>query len=564
MEALKLFSRYAPNQTFLAILLGSLSGLLYAFLIPIVMRSLTMDEDYEVEGKLVEIFGFEVVNSHFAMLFMGCCLAILLCRTTAEVVLARLSLSIQFRLRKDLYRQVRNSPLAGIESVGEARLIQALSTDVSAIVMGAQLFPQLLTNSVTLVGMLSYLAYLNIDTFYFVLQVIVFGVVMYQIPVFFGNRYFVHAREHKNQLQEAFRGLIGGAKELKLSQDKQLGFENEVILKQETIVMGYEKKGITVYSIANNFGGLLCFFAIGGLSFIFLNYHNISNMQVLAAVMVLLYVTGPISTLLNFIPQLAMTKISLVKVQQLYEEIPDEQVSLETHPVGPWQSLIFKGVEYAYKSSNTREHGFAIGPLDLQINRGEVTFITGGNGSGKSTLAKVISQHYLPVNGGVYFDDTLVGDNNITSWRKEIGCIYSDYYLFDRPLGKDIDDNYRKEIERYLMAFDLQDKVSLEDGCFTTLKLSDGQRRRLALVVAIVEDKSLYLFDEWAADQDPQFKHIFYNQILPDLKSQGKAVVVISHDDRYFNLADNLIIMESGQRVSHSQATVGTQAAEAC
>jgi len=68
----------------------------------------------------------------------------------------------------------------------------------------------------------------------------------------------------------------------------------------------------------------------------------------------------------------------------------------------------------------------------------------------------------------------------------------------------------------------------------------------LALLVSLVEDKELYLFDEWAADQDPEFRDVFYNKLLPELKSRGKLVIVISHDDRYFHKADQIVKLEQG------------------
>ncbi len=557
MEALKLFSKSAPNRTFLAIILGALSGLFYAALIPVVLKALSESNNLFVEDdKLVEFLGLEVAHSQYALLFLFLCLAILTFQSLSQIVLARIAIDIRFKLRKELYQRVQTSPIAALENVGSSKLIQALATDVSAIVAGAQLFPQLLTNSITLVGMLGYIAYLDIDVFIYIIEVITFGVIAYQIPVYFGTKYFSKAREHQDVLQEAFRGLIGGAKELKLSKDKRETYEEEVLHKQEKIVMGLEKKGLTIFTLVSNYGNLLSFFAIGGLSFIFINYSVISSSEIIAAVMVLLYVTGPISSLLNFIPQLSRTKISLKKIESLYHELPDENLSDDIYQVKPWDKLNLSDIAYKYTSGAKHSNAFGIGPVSLTISRGEVTFITGGNGSGKSTLAKVISLHYLPQQGQLFFShaDTekksVVDSQSMTAYRQEVSCIYSDYYLFDRILDVDSgSSDYQSQIDYYIKAFGLEGKVVVKDGRFSTTKLSDGQRRRLALVVSIIEDKPLLIFDEWAADQDPQFKTIFYHQILPYLKNKNKAVVVISHDDRYFDIADQLLVMESGQLV---------------
>jgi putative ATP-binding cassette transporter len=512
------------------------------------MRALTINDQYASDKNMIDIWGYKIIHSQLAILFLGLCLLILILRSASEIVLARMSKDIRFELRKNLYQQISRSPIAGLESVGQSRLIQSMSNDVGGIVMGAQMFPQLLTTTVTLICMLGYLAYLQFDTFVYVVKIIIFGVIAYQLPTYLGFRHFKQAREHHNLLQEAFRGLVGGAKELKLCRNKQQHFEQEILFKQERIIRDLEKKGTTIHNLGNNVGGLLGFFAIGGLVFVFINSHPVSNTQIMTAVMVLLYISSPISELLMFFPQLSMTNISLQKIKQLYRELPDEGVLGEEKCIQDWRLLRFEQVVYRHTDASEHDNGFEIGPLTLEIKAGEITFITGGNGSGKSTLAKVISQHYRPQTGMIYCDDQVIDSHNLSSFRAQVCCIYSDYYLFDRPLGVSADDIAR--INFYLEAFELSDKVTLRDGKFSTLKLSDGQRRRLALVVAIVEDKSLYLFDEWAADQDPQFKHIFYHQILPDLKSSGKAVVVISHDDRYFDLADKHLVMESGRLIS--------------
>ena len=558
MNALALFTKYAPNRTFLAVLFGALSGMFYAFLIPIVLSAVSQEgSSLNVSDEVIHVAGFEIAHSGFASLFLILLIFIMMFKSVSEIVLAHIAQDIRLQLRKQLYRQVQASPTAALESVGASRLIQALATDVSAIVIGAQMFPALVTNSVTLLSMLGYLAYLDFDIFVYILQIILFGVITYQLPVWWGTRFYVAAREHKDILQEAFRGLIGGAKELKLCVDKQKVYEKQVLIEQEVTIMGLEKKGLTAYSLANNYGGLLCFFAIGGLSFIYVNYHVVSNTQLIAIVMVLLYVTGPISMLLEFIPRLAQTRIALRKIEKLYKQLPDENFAQQQAPIGDWKSLKLRQVQYSHQQQSTESTAnmevkpFGVGPVDIDIKRGEITFIAGGNGSGKSTLSKVISQHYLPVKGEVYFDDELITPNNIISFRQQISCIYSDYYLFDRLLGVDtLQDDYVASIRHYLEAFGLDSKVEIKDGHFSTLKLSDGQRRRLALVVAIVEDKALYVFDEWAADQDPQFKTVFYREILPYLKNKNKAVVVISHDDRFFDVADQLLVMESGQLVS--------------
>ena len=69
------------------------------------------------------------------------------------------------------------------------------------------------------------------------------------------------------------------------------------------------------------------------------------------------------------------------------------------------------------------------------------------------------------------------------------------------------------------------------------------------LLTAYLEDRAVYVFDEWASDQDPIFKELFYLHILKRLKERQKAVVVVSHDDRYFSAADRIVRLDSGKAV---------------
>ncbi|MEH2363298.1 ATP-binding cassette domain-containing protein [Nostoc sp.] len=191
------------------------------------------------------------------------------------------------------------------------------------------------------------------------------------------------------------------------------------------------------------------------------------------------------------------------------------------------------------------EKGFLLGPISLTLQPGQITYIVGGNGSGKSTLAKLITGLYPPKNGSIYLDGVLITDENREWYRQHFSAIFSDFYLFDSCLGF----NHRgldREVESYLKQLHLDHKVKVRDGVLSTTNLSQGQRKRLALLTAYLEDRPIYLFDEWASDQEPHFRDVFYRQSLVKLKERGKVVIVITHDDRYFHLADQIIKLDYG------------------
>ena len=204
----------------------------------------------------------------------------------------------------------------------------------------------------------------------------------------------------------------------------------------------------------------------------------------------------------------------------------------------------------------TESHGFRLGPLNLVFAPGQITFVVGGNGSGKSTLAKLASGLYRPETGFVTLNGEPIDHHNVEWFRHNCSAIFTDFHLFEEYLGFDrpgIDD----EVRHYLQELQLAHKVTVRDGRLSTVALSQGQRKRLALLTALLEDRPIYLFDEWAADQEPRFRDVFYTKIVPGLARRGKTVIVITHDDRYFHHADQIVKLNFGH-VAHGEFPAAT------
>lgn len=218
---------------------------------------------------------------------------------------------------------------------------------------------------------------------------------------------------------------------------------------------------------------------------------------------------------------------------------------------GPLE-IELRGATYSYRDEEGVSQ-FAVAPVDLRVESGRILFIVGGNGSGKSTLVKMILGLYEPTAGSVLLNgDAIEGAERREWYRQHFSVVFADFYLFPDIAGIGVD-NARERAQKYLALLQLDKKVRIEGDTFSTTSLSSGQRKRLALVGAYLEDRPIYVFDEWAADQDPNFKNVFYTQLLPELKARGKAVVVVSHDDRYFEVADEIIKMEDGRIVKDEE-----------
>ncbi|UYK86706.1 cyclic peptide export ABC transporter [Xanthomonas sacchari] len=542
------FSARAPNRVFASVVLGGLSGASYSLLIPLVL-SVISDEDARFE-RVVEhaphFLGLEIAHAPFAAIFALTCLFILVARSLSQIMLTRLSIDVASDLRARMYERIVRAPLPALERIGEARLIAALTTDIPRIVNGARVMPDLMIDTIVTLGMLGFLLVLNVDVFFFVIACIFFGILTYQIPMLLAQRRFVSARRAYDQLQQSMNGLIHGIKELKLSDAKQRDFFESVLMSHERNVCGGEKAGHTLFRAAGTYGDLLSFFVIGCIMFVFVNYRLISNAELTGVVMALLYLTGPVAMILANLPLLSFARVSLQRFSALSAEIPEEEVGVSTTAMPIRHGIRFEGVVYRHVGEANERH-FQVGPIDLELRLGEITFIVGGNGSGKSTLSKLMTLHYRASDGRIMVDGAALAESGVGALRQSICAIYSDYYLFDRVLGRAGEtEAVAPLVEHYLRMLGLEGKVQYREGRFSTLALSDGQRRRLALLAAILDDCTLYLFDEWAADQDPEFKAVFYREVIPALKRRNKAIVVISHDDRYFDVADQLVTLEEG------------------
>jgi putative pyoverdin transport system ATP-binding/permease protein len=189
----------------------------------------------------------------------------------------------------------------------------------------------------------------------------------------------------------------------------------------------------------------------------------------------------------------------------------------------------------------------ALRDISLTLREEEPTILTvaGESGSGKTTLAMLLLGLYEPEDGRIELNGVPVDRTNIAHYRQHFSAVFADFHLFEELLGADQHD-LDTRAAHYLDALGLAHKVRVEQGRFTTTSLSTGQRKRMALVSAYLEDRPVCLFDEWAADQDPAFKRVFYRELLPELKQRGKTVIVISHDDAYFDGADRIVRLADG------------------
>jgi putative ATP-binding cassette transporter len=268
----------------------------------------------------------------------------------------------------------------------------------------------------------------------------------------------------------------------------------------------------------------------------------------------LLYLMNPLQVIINMLPGIGRANIALKKIEELRLSLAAQPTDISTAtppaPSASWGSIELDGITHAYRRER-EDSSFVLGPIDLTLRQGELAFLVGGNGSGKTTLSKLLVGLYSPEAGQVHLDGRPVTDETREAYRQYFSVVFSDFYLFENLVGLD-SPQLDVRAREYLNVLDLAHKVEIKGGALSTTSLSQGQRKRLALLTAYLEDRPIYLFDAWAADQDPHFKEVFYLKLLPELKSRGKTVVVISHDDRYFHVADRIVKLEYGRIVEQT------------
>ena len=305
-----------------------------------------------------------------------------------------------------------------------------------------------------------------------------------------------------------------------------------------------------VYSLASSFGQVLLFIVTGLFLFQWIPWHPAAEPARSGYLVTLIYMLSPIQVVLNTMPTLARANTALHRLERIKAQLCRGAESFGGEPIPEdrrlrdWRDIEARDLCYTHQRGSADE--FTAGPFDFRLQPGEVVFITGGNGSGKTTLLKLLLGLYKPHGGQLFLDGRkLTSSADLARYRDLFSVIFSDSEVFDAILGVDSEhlDGWHSLVEK----LGLSGKVSVQNARFSTTDLSQGQRKRLLLLCAYFEDRPIYLFDEWAADQDPVFKRFFYHQILPSFKERGKAVVLITHDDEYYSLADRLIKLTSGK-----------------
>ncbi len=452
------------------------------------------------------------------------------------------------KARSRIINQIRHTELTPFESLDKSYLYSRVTQDTNFISQIGLTIITACQSATVIVCCLFYVAWLSM----LACIILVAAISAVTFIYFLKNKkeedkLLEIATEKDTELFECLSHILDGFKEIRLNKQKNddlfthyqgiadsseevkvkigLGFLNTVLLAQ-----------IFFYSL------------IAVILFLLPTLISAYSGVILKTVMAILFLVGPLEFVVSSISIITRANKAignLYHLEDLLDKANDHETSGKSEDqLGFSREINLEKITFSY--TDTKGNAlFTLGPMNLSIKQGEVLFVVGGNGSGKSTLLKLITGLYYPMHGSILLDDKKISNQNFPAYREFFSAVFADFHLFDRFYG--LGEVKAEKVNNLIKTMNLDTKTQYIDGKFSDINLSTGQRKRLALIVAFLDDKPVYILDEVTADQDPKFRKYFYEELLLDLKKRGKTVIIATHDDRYFHVADRVLKLDYGQ-----------------
>lgn len=538
------------NEIPLMIVLGILSGLAGTALLFIITTSffstiaLKFLLYYFILAFSIDVFGKKIVQTK----------------------MIKIANNIALDLRIDLINKIFATKYQRFEKIQDGRIFTTLNGDTTVLAGSAGLAISFVTATITSISCFIYMATISVISTLVVIAVVAILVFYYRVVSKKTRVYMEEARDTQNVYMSLLNGLIQGYKELSIHRSKKYEFREDLVNSSKKNC----EKSITAaikFLNANLIGNSFSLIILGILSIVISRLVSGENAATLISfVMVILYLLGPLRIVLNSIPALTGLKVSWNRIKEFVKDLdvqgnqdsvkqfirnidlPKNKDSIDITEFPPngkvVENLKVKGLMFEYEPiDEDQEKGFSVGPIDFEMKKGEILFIVGGNGSGKTTLAKLITGLYFSEGGNIKINDVEVNDTQIGEY---FTTVFSNYHIFQKLYSIDLEKK-KSDAQMYLKLLNLDKKLEIKDGSYSTLNLSGGQMKRVALLQCYLEDRQIFLFDELAANQDPEFRKFFYRELLKELKEKGKIVIAITHDDHYFDVADKILKMDMGK-----------------
>lgn len=466
----------------------------------------------------------------------------------SQFYLTKLGATLVRRLRAIMLERILRTDFARLEEIGGHKIYATLTGDINRISLALSTLPLFFFNLSLIVLCFGYFAYLSVPYFLMLSAVVAVILVVSRMMLKRGVFYMHVLREREDELFRMFQTVVEGSKELNINGNRRKHFYEEQALPSMEAIRETDVKSNLFWNLNNSWSATVLFVCLGVLVFSAKSFMPVTNEVLVGFVLGITYLVGPFAVIMTSFQNLSQGLVAYKKINKFeLADLPEKgrKSAAISAPDLKWGKLTLNHIYYQYHYADD-DYEFSVGPVDLTIEQGEIIFFCGGNGSGKSTFAKLLVGLYKPEKGEAVLGGVHINEDNLSWYQSHFSTVFSDFYLFDRVLDERGGLAEDSVVEEYLEKLQLQDKLESKGGVLSSIDFSHGQKKRLALLLAYVENASIYVFDEWAADQDPYFRKYFYTRLLPELKARGKTVIVISHDDKYFYMADKLYQFDNG------------------
>ena len=451
-----------------------------------------------------------------------------------------------YYMRNDLISRIRNCDLTTMEKIGRERIFNVMSKEFLTISSSSQLFVIVGQSSILLLFTAIYIAWLSLSAFFIIIFSISIGALIHLIRAKEVNEYLSKSFILENNLVLKITDFLDGFKEIKLNRARANALENEFKQNSKDVTDGRKH---TQLLFSNDFvmSQISFYLAIGAIVFVLPMVSEVDPALVTKITTATLFLIGPISSVIGGLPAYANANAAAKNVLVLEADLCEAEKDIKITPVlTHFDEIRLDKLYFQYKVAEG-DQAFEVGPISMDIKRGQTIFITGGNGSGKTTFIRLLTGLYQARKGNIVVDGKMLSANKIDAYRNLFCAVFADFYLFKKLYG--IEPSEDINIHDWLTYMEIEHKVHMENQEFSTVDLSTGQRKRLALISCVLEERPIFIFDEWAADQDPHFRQKFYREVLPRLKANGQTVIAITHDDKFFDMADVQLKMTDGQLI---------------
>lgn len=467
----------------------------------------------------------------------------------ASVSISYITKKIVHNLRVDLTNSIIKANYSHLENL-KANVLPVLTEDITTIGVVIERLPSVANGMATVLGLLIYMVWLSPPLSGLTLLAFVLIALINVITLKFIAKYSKLSREYTNRIYEAFEGLVYGLKSLKVNSVFRESYVNKKVIPGSLQQMKYYFYHNVLNAFTNRMNDIILFTFLGAIIVLVFLFDFVTMDFFNKYLTLILFMLSPLGTISGFFSTMKKIEASVYQIDQLGIDVGREVELKEVEKVQPLdlsetekENIELQQLMYVHGDGDS---SFQLGPMDLSIDRGKITFITGGNGSGKTTLIKVICGLYLPEKGELRYRGLSIEEENLSAYRDLFAVVFTDSFVFDhlKHIPKKVIETKATE---YLELLGLSEKVSIQDGQLTSVNLSEGQKKRVVLLKALLEDKEIYVFDEWAAYQDQRSKELFFHTILPYLRDHGKTVINISHDSGFEDVADQTVHLRFGQ-----------------